>query len=417
MLKGLFYEEVGYDEASAIKAASIYFDQVFVLTPVSLMNVNDPVVDEKEVQRQLYEQFKEVLGPKLTDLEIEMNSSTISTLRFQENARDLINNGVISIVNPFDEMKSLNLRSEFADVINESIKDETAVVTKHHDNKGMMCGMPVRGAIFSEPGGFNGDLYLLDEPEISLSQSWQANVAERIKRNGARSSNQNRNLLFKIPRHTLRKILIKSALLVSKKQNAFPVSTNEYADDRLWKDATRSLNALSKEEYQELKYKLSESRSIRSFFILKETIAQNLPDFSGVSFSDIIEVRVKFNDELVALRNYLYKLASTIENEVDVEKLPYIIEDIVKREVNPAINDLERKIKAAKRKTPFRMLDKVALTSTSSLAATAVANIPIYYSPLFAAIILAAVATSETYREIVDMRTTSAMSFLMRLKK
>jgi len=408
MISGLFYEEIGVDEASAVKMASIYFDQVYVLTPVSLIKGDEPIIGNEEVQKQLHRQFRDILGPKLTNIELENSPRTVSTLNFQVTARDLIDSGVITIVNPFDEMKSLNLKEEFANIIKEAAKDKVPETT------GISRCENIQGAIFNKAIDFQPSTYLIDEPECHLAESfeyesgffghpshdWHSIVSNPRAR---RESLGNRDLLYKIPEQTLHKILVKSALLVSKKQKAFPISSNEYADDRLWKSTTESLQSIGKEELKELQHKLKESRSIQSYLILKEIIVQNLPDFSELPFTEILVARIKYQDELKALRSFLYKLATTIESETDIERLPHVISDIVSREVNPAITDLERKIKAAKQKIPHRMLDRVAMTTTSSLAATVIANLPIYYSPLFSAAILGAVASSEAYREILDI--------------
>lgn len=67
-----------------------------------------------------------------------------------------------------------------------------------------------------------------------------------------------------------------------------------------------------------------------------------LPSLFDLSFESICELKVKVKDELLALKDYIFSL-SVIYDKDDISN--EIIKEQIKKKINPAINELERKIK------------------------------------------------------------------------
>jgi hypothetical protein len=120
----LFYQAITSSQLEAIKIASIYFDEVFVVTPISLIRQAEFESYYLKLKEKLVTDFGNDLWIDKVDKRTTSDSNTSTALKFQMEATPLIDSGVIKIVNPFDEINSVNLSDEFTKIIEYRAKAE-----------------------------------------------------------------------------------------------------------------------------------------------------------------------------------------------------------------------------------------------------------------------------------------------------
>jgi hypothetical protein len=373
-LSSIFYPFATPSQIDSIKIASIYFDDVYLLTPISLV--------QKSEFKQRYQELVDKPKDYPDNLLLRSGGNTPLTetaidviLNLQKEASPLIEAGIIKVVNPFDEIRDVGLDNEFRSIME-----------------------------------YRADQAEKREKEDRQLTSQRGAIA--VARHVHHCSSQSRGL-FKVEEQTLKSIMYDAAILVSKKFDAIPVTGSD-------KFGTEFKFQMMKHEQLPMSklIKFSAGRVRSGYDIMSEAILANVPYFENISFKDILNLRQHCESELQAFRIETRKLATDITfKNSDVEKGKEIL-DIVSKEITPIICELERKIKLSRKKWAKRLIDKSTSVETlASLVSTLFAGLPLHYGLLIAAGVAGVQASLETYFDTEDVQASSGLAFLIRLRK
>lgn len=97
-----------------------------------------------------------------------------------------------------------------------------------------------------------------------------------------------------------------------------------------------------------------EKRRVAANLMAQKVMDLNLPSFEFLSFEDVLELKHRHKDELLALDNYLLDLSEKIEPLPFEKGYDKALDDLVKRRVQPAIEELKSSVKFS----PNRALSK-----------------------------------------------------------
>jgi hypothetical protein len=137
----------------------------------------------------------------------------------------------------------------------------------------------------------------------------------------------------------------------------------------------------------------------------------------NVSPKDISRLRKHCQDELIAFRSHIRKLASTLlEDKLTSNNAIQIIQ-LVNKDVVPIFTQLENKIKASRSLWIRNFLKNASsFSSLSILSAAYLADIPLHSSLIAIGIVAGAQATIEKVIDENKIRAENGLSFLLRLK-
>jgi len=138
-------------------------------------------------------------------------------------------------------------------------------------------------------------------------------------------------------------LVLNHALLTSHKHNLIPVTPNDVFHELLQSKLRRITNLM---QSQELTKRHSQRAEYKTGFSAFSLAACVLPNLELESFEDVLVLRERLKDELNAFRYEMSRLAERIEAEPCDEDFPREIEYVVKHRIEPAVDDLKRKLKA-----------------------------------------------------------------------
>lgn len=383
----IFYPFVTKSEIEAIKFASLYFDEIFVLTPIS-------VITKKEFKKYYDSEMSEIfrknlvtkLRLKLTNRESLKHESVKANMLFQKIAEPLIKEKVIHIVNPFDEMKNQGMENEFQSIIDYRAREFKPSKTLQR---------PMMKAVIA-----------CDERDMEVDDFTYCNQ------------------LYEARNEAVQVIMFDSATLISKTYNSIPLTSSSFYNDQfctqIQDSGYRSKQYLPKPLFNKMcpLKEFEKNRTLDAFKIASYSILENVPHFEDATFEDILKLRSHCAQELNAFRIEARKLASSItEGEPDIHRTKEII-DIVSKEVTPILNQMERKLKLTKQNWTSRLVNKISsLQSVATLVTTVFVGFPLYYGFLIATGIAGAQATLETIHDEKDIKIQNGLSFLLKMKK
>ncbi|MGA2402419.1 MAG: hypothetical protein ABSG91_12065 [Syntrophobacteraceae bacterium] len=212
--------------------------------------------------------------------------------------------------------------------------------------------------------------------------------------------------------------MIDAAVMLSKRYNAIPITNGRSADTdfslqvsaRYFPNSVRS----------ELLYNqnLKSMREVQGYQIVRHSILDNVPSFDNISFEDILDIREHCSDELNAFRIEVKRLATSITCGDSKEQIVSVIQDIVSKEVNPVVSQIERKVRLSNKKWAKRLIDKVSSINTiATLATTIFVGIPLHYGILAAATVVGIQASLDTYFEKRELEENNGLALLLTLRR
>ena len=138
-----------------------------------------------------------------------------------------------------------------------------------------------------------------------------------------------------------------------------------------------------------------------------------LPNFSRLSYEDILEMRLKASDELQELRCYLSELSSKYDPE---DKHLVTAKDFIERDINRAVKQFESKVYGLRVGMIQRALKAIPAVSTVPMVTTFCTNIPTWISIGLSAGILVADGLWEYTKQRQDL-ATDPLYFTVKLRK
>ena len=139
-----------------------------------------------------------------------------------------------------------------------------------------------------------------------------------------------------------------------------------------------------------------------------------LPNFSRLKYDDILEMRLKANDELRALRCFLSELSSKYDPD---DHALATAKDFIENDISKSIKEFENKVFGLKIGTIQRALKNLANPLTyAPMLTTVFANIPTYISLAVSLGIITAEAALEYQKQKSELKA-DPLYFTVELKK
>jgi hypothetical protein len=206
-------------------------------------------------------------------------------------------------------------------------------------------------------------------------------------------------------------VLLNHALIAAIKNRAIPIANNR-AFDRLLRHKLGRMSEQTRGFLQAARTEIPWERDTLASTVLD----LYLPDFTLQSFDDILELRVKAKDELQGFRVGLSQFAATLR-DVPFNDLPTAARSLAAKEVEPALEELKRKLRLSRDKFLLRVVQGFKSTqATIPLIATVFLGLPIWLGCLISAGATIGEAALTTYFEQRDMREKNGLSFLLRFE-
>lgn len=391
MISGTFFPLFTLEQINYLKIASLYFDRIFLLTPISIVSEVDFKDQYRFLAEKLLQEFGDILGLEPANGEILKSESFVATVDLYKQAKVLIEADVIQMVNPFDIIKNAGLTNEFRAIIEYRARQAESRKKRSAERMG-------RSEITRK-------LELLDLMELT---ALTATTGKKMNREMLFGSG-----LLQARTDTLRSIMYDSAVLVSRKNNSIPIT----GDDRYNHEFINHITEIMADSIEQLE-RFRFRREQDGYKIMSQSIVENVPAFERASFNDILHLRQHCSDELMAFRQEVKKLATSLSEGVSDDEKAKEIQAIVSKEINPIIVELERKVRLSRRKWAQKLIEKTTSVQTvASLASTVFIGLPLQYG-LLAAATLAGVQTGlEVYFDIQEIKTSNGLSFILRLRE
>lgn len=145
-----------------------------------------------------------------------------------------------------------------------------------------------------------------------------------------------------------------------------------------------------------------------------EVVERSLPDFEYTSYEDILELRHRLHDELVRFRTEIYGLSSTLKAKPWSSQFQLEITETVRAKVDPALEDLRRKIRLSNDKVFQKLFRDVRSPKASvPFVVSVFAGFPLLAAALVSAVMIGADAAVDTYFEKRELLEGSGLSFLL----
>ena len=181
-----------------------------------------------------------------------------------------------------------------------------------------------------------------------------------------------------------------------------------------------AVNNIIQSYYNSVKFRdaydsISKEISVNPAIIL-ETINLNIPNLSKLSFYDILELREKMSEELQAFKVYMKNFQLELQQNYDERFITLKSKELVKTKINPALNDLIRKLNGLNANIPVKILQEIKdPKSYSPLLLTFSNNIATGYAVLIS-LGLMSVSTAMDYINTKKEIKANGLYYLLKLK-
>ena len=404
----LFYPFATKRQIAGLKMAALYFDEVYVLSPISVIEQDEFKEHYADLPTRLVDEFGEDLDMRVASPEILIDESVGMAVQFQHDAKPLIKEGVVKIVNPFDELKSLSLAREFKQIIaTRALQTRNLLEEEEYEYRPAGGGMCAAASVVSRQHHRN-----------------------RLSVKGLLTARSD----------AIKAVMYDSALLLAKRLGTVPVTAlpeddHSFARHILPPDPKSPYEMLILEEFrrrglepkpeeilarlrQHLSGEIPLAREHTAFKIARSAITDCAPAFEEASISDIIRLRNHCSNELDAFRIEMRRFATKISEEASSCDQVRAISDLVSRDVTPIVAELQRKIKLANQQWAKDLLDKMtSLQTLATLASTVFVGLPISEALLVATGLAGLQAGVGGYLKKSEIKAGSGLSFLLNLKR
>jgi hypothetical protein len=408
-LSATFFPFFIKDQIDALKVASIYFDEIYVLTPITLVSQKKMIKLHESASYPLTK-YKKEFDLREADKSVLNSESLKTSVAFQEQAKSLIDAGIIHVVNPFDTLSGGGLQSEFGKLIELRARQlrDAADRTLHKQTRAKHAELLAGNVYVRHPPPrakraemLAGNAYVglppryVEPPPPEFYGTGLSHRGLSIARNSA-----------------LRSVMYDAAILVSSKFSSIPLTMDNTSNREFIYQVAKGEPGLNKKELHRFE------RERIGLDITSEAIAENVPAFERIRFEDIIELRRHCEDELKSFRDVVRNLAVSISRSKITPDESIAISDIVLTDINPIVAQLERKIKLSKKQWAKDLL----ATSVRNLSiATFVSNFFIGIPLTFGLLIAAGEAGVETgikaHLDAREARSSNGLSLLIRLRE
>ena len=139
-----------------------------------------------------------------------------------------------------------------------------------------------------------------------------------------------------------------------------------------------------------------------------------LPDYSSLSYEEILEMRLQASDELQELRCYLSELSAKYDAE---DATLAAAKDFIERDITRAIKGFESKVHSLRVGTIQRTLKSMANPLTyAPMLTTFITNVPLWISAGLSMGLITAEVALEYTKQKKELKT-DPLYFTVKLKK
>ncbi len=410
-------------EQNTIKAASLFFDSVNIVLPITVETRGNVFKQYRDQFYALRDRLKDVLDSPPTESEI--SSETKKIIDFQHTVNPLIKEGVIKIVNPFYELSDKNLQAAFDVILDYRLKQHKGVKEDEmrQSRRKSQTFSSKSSKKTSKPKGtrnstirttFAQDVKMVPSISHIIDAIAKGSLEESLREKDNRTWKQKlsdivkpRFPLFRVETEFVDQILTDAAILMNREYEAIPIS---YERENLFKHL-KDIKAIRSEGTYKI---LQDSVSLD---IVEKSVVESSLSFDNVSPKDISRLRKYCQDELIAFRSHIRKLASTLLEDNLTNSDAIKILQLVNKEVVPEFTQMENRMKTSRSLWTKKFIKNAySYGSLSILSAAYLAHIPLHSSLIAIGIVAGAQATMEKAIDEKKLRAENALSFLLRLK-
>jgi hypothetical protein len=162
---------------------------------------------------------------------------------------------------------------------------------------------------------------------------------------------------------------------------------------------------------------LAPSLDYKTHGLGQRIIETSVPNLSGFSWEDILEIREHAHDELAHFRIEVAKLATDIEGAYGSDAFEREADVILAKTVNPAVHELELKLKMSRLEMLQQSFKKAqALKPVIPFAVSFFFNVPLILALVIAAGVAAADVTLEAHLNKRKLKNSTGLSYLLNFK-
>lgn len=185
--------------------------------------------------------------------------------------------------------------------------------------------------------------------------------------------------------------------------------------------ASKVLNRLIKYSYEKDAIKSLRERIVQDAGVTSalayEAIKIALPDVSMFSFEDILEIRYQLRNELERFRRDMEKMNDGLIAAQDALYVVSNAEKIVKKNIAPALEDLNKKIKRARTGILRKLFDEIRdPKSYTPLIGTLFEQVPVHIAALLSLGLISTATAWDYLREMREIKE-SGLYYLIGLQK
>lgn len=185
--------------------------------------------------------------------------------------------------------------------------------------------------------------------------------------------------------------------------------------------ASKVLNRLIKYSYEKDAIKSRRERIVQDAGVTSalayEAIKIALPDVSMFSFEDILEIRYQLRNELERFRRDMEKMNDGLIAAQDALYVVSNAEKIVKKNIAPALEDLNKKIKRARTGILRKLFDEIRdPKSYTPLIGTLFEQVPVHIAALLSLGLISTATAWDYLREMREIKE-SGLYYLIGLQK
>ena len=391
---------------ASLKAASVYFDRVFVLDPITVIEDWDSTCNQARRQ-EIIAEFGDTLPLSSVGLRIEGEQVLENSLAIYENCKVLSEAGIVTMMNPFDEFRSRGLYDHLRNLLRPCRREEAGVeVSLAFDDDS-------RRDKIREAVDLSRWLYQAGQEETGLMYA-NAGVFSC-------QGESDRQMIYPISKTGLHTIMNETAKLISVSRNAIPVALGQEAaelatsfQDIPW-DLIRDRAFNGHLNYEDL---ANIRRIHNGLKITIKSLASELPSFEELHVEEILEFRLKYPDCLQQFRNKMMELATKVKALRNTPEYEQEILDVVHGTVTPAVENLRRSLRQLPRKFVNRIFSDVSsVAGLATFMASVHIGLPISKALLVSASVIGSKAAIATFLERQEILDDNGFALLLRLQK
>ncbi len=147
-----------------------------------------------------------------------------------------------------------------------------------------------------------------------------------------------------------------------------------------------------------------------------EAIKVNVPDVSKFSFEDVLEMRQELQDELLGFRQDMADIHEELLDRYDPLYIAASAQDFVDRKINPALEDLDRKIRSTRSGVLKKLFDELRdPRAYTPLIATLFDKVPLHIATM-ASLGFVGISTAWDYVRNMDEIRNNGLYYLIKLR-